>query len=249
MSTHRILVTGGLGRLGLAIGAAAEARGWSALLSTRDPAKVEAFNQEAASKDWTRRAVVLRFADEASLKQEVAALIAAEGPIQGLVNNAYAAAPFSPVEELRWDSWGKLAEAELGQPLTLSQSLLAAGTLASIVNIGSIYGVMAPDFGIYTDGREPSPIYYGALKGGLLQMTRYLAVYWAEHGVRVNMVSAGGIENGQDPKFLEAYGRMVPTGRMVDRQEVANAVCFLLSPESSGINGTNLMVDAGRHAW
>jgi NAD(P)-dependent dehydrogenase (short-subunit alcohol dehydrogenase family) len=120
---------------------------------------------------------------------------------------------------------------------------------SSIINIGSIYGSMAVDHRIYEDPSYQSPIAYACSKGALIQMTRYLAAYWAPRGVRVNCVSAGGIRGDQTPEFLARYNGRVPMARMAEAGEVSAAIAFLASDASSYMTGVDLPVDGGLHAW
>ena len=115
----------------------------------------------------------------------------------------------------------------------------------SIVNMGSVYGVTAPDFKIYEETNITMPAAYSAIKGGLIQFSKYLAAYFGKNGVRVNLVSPGGVINGQHKKFTERYEQKVPLGRMAIPGDIASAVSFLLSDRSSYITGQNLIVDGG----
>jgi NAD(P)-dependent dehydrogenase (short-subunit alcohol dehydrogenase family) len=118
----------------------------------------------------------------------------------------------------------------------------------SIVNIGSIYGIVSPDFRIYSEGDRRSPEMYGATKAGVIQMTKYFAVDLAKCGVRVNSISPGGVFNPrspQDPGFVRAYNERSPMGRMASESEVASASIFLTSDLASYITGHNLLVDGG----
>ena len=118
----------------------------------------------------------------------------------------------------------------------------------SIVNIGSIYGVISPDFRIYSEGDRRSPEMYGATKAGVIQMTKYFAVDLARSGIRVNSISPGGVfnpESPQDSEFVRKYVERSPMGRMASESEIASAVIFLTSNLASYITGQNLLVDGG----
>ncbi|MDA9101355.1 SDR family oxidoreductase [Omnitrophica bacterium] len=124
----------------------------------------------------------------------------------------------------------------------------------SIINIGSIYGMVSPNQDIYaykrTDGQswfKPAP--YAMTKSGVYNLTRYLATYWARHGVRVNTITPGGIFKDQDEPFLIEYRKRVPIGRMAHPHEINGAVIFLASEASSYVTGSNLVVDGGYTAW
>ena len=115
----------------------------------------------------------------------------------------------------------------------------------SIVNIASIYGVVGNDFTIY-EGTEIIPAAaYAAIKGGLINLTRYLASLYGEIGVRINCVSPGGIFDNQPASFVKAYEKKVPMKRMGKPDDIAPAVAFLLSDEAKYITGHNLIVDGG----
>jgi len=124
-----------------------------------------------------------------------------------------------------------------------------------ILNIASDLAVIAPDQRLYRvpGRREPEqpkkPVSYSVVKAGLVGLTRYLATYWADRGVRVNALSPGGVYNGQDPDFVRRLSRLIPLGRMAKRDEYKGAVVFLVSDASSYMNGTNIVMDGGRSAW
>ena len=115
----------------------------------------------------------------------------------------------------------------------------------SMINMGSIYGVVAPDFKIYDGTNMTMPAAYSAIKGGLIQFSKYLASYYGKNGVRINIVSPGGVTNGQEKTFIEKYNQKTPLRRMGKPEDIANAVSFLLSENSSYITGHNLIVDGG----
>jgi NAD(P)-dependent dehydrogenase (short-subunit alcohol dehydrogenase family) len=113
------------------------------------------------------------------------------------------------------------------------------------VNISSIYGSVGPDFTVYDGTEMTMPAAYAAIKGGVVNLTRYLAAYYGPYGVRINCVSPGGIFDQQPQSFVSAYEKKVPMRRMGIPEDIAAPVAFLLSDEAAYITGHNLMVDGG----
>lgn len=124
-----------------------------------------------------------------------------------------------------------------------------------IVNIASDLALIAPDQRLYrqaglSDERQPvKPVTYSVVKTGLIGLTRYLATYWANSGVRVNAISPGGIYNGQPDEFVQRLNNLIPLGRMAHLNEYQGAILFLCSDASSYMTGANLIVDGGRSCW
>ncbi|MEK7333547.1 MAG: SDR family oxidoreductase, partial [Nitrospirota bacterium] len=119
----------------------------------------------------------------------------------------------------------------------------------TIINLASIYGVVAPDFSIYEGTEMTMPVAYSAIKGGIIALTRYIATYYAKYNVRANTVSPGGIFDNQQETFVKRYSDKTPLGRMGSPSEVTGAVVFLASEAASYITGQNLIVDGGWTAW
>jgi NAD(P)-dependent dehydrogenase (short-subunit alcohol dehydrogenase family) len=125
-----------------------------------------------------------------------------------------------------------------------------------ILNIASDLGVIAPDQRLYRqphvtreDEQPVKPVTYSVIKHGLIGLTKYLATYWADKGVRVNAISPGGVFNNQDPAFVERLTRLIPMGRMADVDEYRAAIQFLCSDASSYMTGQNIVLDGGRSVW
>ena len=176
------------------------------------------------------------------------------GRLDVLINNAY---PRNknygrPLEEIEWDDFNENVQMHLGGYFLLSQKaseIMRKHTGGSIINLGSIYGMVAPRFSIYEGTSMTMPAEYAAIKGGVLQLTRYLATYLAPYGIRVNAVSPGGLFNGQNSRFVKSYEAEVPLGRMATPDDVVGPILFLASDLASYITGQNIAVDGGWTTW
>lgn len=142
-----------------------------------------------------------------------------------------------------------LLDVVVAYELVMALANLKNSQLNNIINISSIYGMVAPTPGIYNNFEKESPINYGVAKAALIHLTKELAVRLADKNIRVNCISYGGVEGRANENFKKRYGQFCPAGRMLRRDEVYGAVSFLLSKGSSGLNGHNLVVDGGWTTW
>lgn len=170
--------------------------------------------------------------------------------IDGLVNNAYPRTQDwgNKFEDIKLDSWKKNIDWQLNSYFYMSQQVamqMAKQKSGSIINIASIYGLIGPDFTVYDGTNMTMPAGYAAIKGGLINLTRYMASYFGPHKVRVNTVSPGGIFDNQNISFVENYEKKVPLRRMGRPEDITPSVSFLLSDESKYITGQNLIIDGG----
>jgi NAD(P)-dependent dehydrogenase (short-subunit alcohol dehydrogenase family) len=115
----------------------------------------------------------------------------------------------------------------------------------NIVNIGSIYGIVGPDFDIYENTNSTMPAAYSAIKGGVITFTKYLASFYGKYNLRVNCVSPGGIFNNQNEQFVKRYETKTPLKKMAKANQISPAIVFLLSDSAEYITGHNLVVDGG----
>jgi len=182
-----------------------------------------------------------------------------------LINNAAIDAPpgageqeTGPFEDYPESSWDQMMDVNLKGTFLSCQvfgTQMAKGEGGSIINIASIYGILSPDQRIYEYREERTgkpfykPITYCVAKSGVLNMTRYLATYWAKQNVRVNTLTLGGVFNNQEKEFLQGYNNKVPLGRMARADEYNGAVVFLASDASSYMTGSNLVIDGGFSSW
>ncbi|MDT0554154.1 oxidoreductase [Urechidicola vernalis] len=187
---------------------------------------------------------------EESISKLVESVLKKHGKIDGLVNNAYPRTKDwgNKFEDVTLESWRKNVDMQMNSVFFICQQVLKVmqnQKSGSIVNISSIYGVVGNDFTIYEGYGGTSPAAYSAIKGGIINFTRYLASYYGKHNVRVNCVSPGGIKDNQHSSFIKRYENKSPLKRMGQPYEIAPSITFLLSDEASFITGHNLMVDGG----
>lgn len=156
-----------------------------------------------------------------------------------------------PFEDQSIDTWRRALEINLTAVFDLCQGLLPlleSALGASVVNIASIYGMYGPDWSLYEGTSMSNPAAYGASKGGLIQLTRWLATTMAP-GVRVNAISPGGIFRNQPKEFVKRYEAKTPLGRMAYEEDFRGALIYLVSDLSNYVTGQNLIVDGGWGTW
>jgi NAD(P)-dependent dehydrogenase (short-subunit alcohol dehydrogenase family) len=246
--TGRIaVVTGGAGLIGSAVCEALADHGARVvvadLAADRGRALASSLGDEAA---FVRTDVT----SEADVRSLVDVTVEEYGGLDVLVNAAY---PRNDgygrrYEDVDVDDWRENVDKHLTGcylPTSYATRTMVDSGGGSVVNFGSIYGMQAPDFTVYDGTEMTSPVEYAAIKGGIVNLTRYLASYLGPAGIRVNAVSPGGVFDGQEETFVDAYERRTPLGRMAAPEDVAGAVVFLTSDAASYVTGHNLVVDGG----
>jgi NAD(P)-dependent dehydrogenase (short-subunit alcohol dehydrogenase family) len=263
------MITGGAGFFGLKHAeAVAEMGGFPVILDVAGPAATERARSIVDSYGVKSLGVETDVTNTSSVKDALAKTLDSLGRVDVLINNAAndpkvggaddSSEQWSRLENFPLEMWQKdLAVGLTGAHLC---SQIIGGHLAEqrngvILNIASDLGVIAPDQRIYRqpglpDDRQPvKPVTYSVVKAGLIGLTRYLATYWAESGVRVNAISPGGMYAGQDDEFVQRLTNLIPMGRMANHDEYKAAIVFLISDASSYMTGANLIVDGGRTTW
>jgi NAD(P)-dependent dehydrogenase (short-subunit alcohol dehydrogenase family) len=198
-----------------------------------------------------------------SVKKMVDSVVLELGGIDILHNNAAGKSDdldafFAPFEEYSLDQWRKIMSVNIDGMFLTSQAvgkqMVAQGRGGSIIQTASIYGVMAPDHRIYEgsfylDRKINTPAVYTTSKAAVVGLTKHLATYWADKGIRVNTLTPGGTESGQNDEFKGRYANRVPMNRMAQAHEMVGALLYLASDASSYVTGQNIIVDGGLNAW
>jgi NAD(P)-dependent dehydrogenase (short-subunit alcohol dehydrogenase family) len=259
------IVTGGGGILGQGFCEVLAAHGANvAVFDVSDSAAaktVTALKQSATAANVL--AVACDVSSPESVNAAVARVVETLGGIDILHNNAATKTAnladfFERFEDYKLATWREIMSVNLDGMFLMAQAagkqMLAQGRGGSIIQTASIYGVVGPDQRIYEGsqylGRAiNTPAVYSASKAAVIGLTRHLAAYWGNHGIRVNTLTPGGVESGQNDVFSQKYSARVPLGRMARADEMQSALLFLASDASSYMTGQNLVVDGGLSSW
>jgi NAD(P)-dependent dehydrogenase (short-subunit alcohol dehydrogenase family) len=248
------VVTGGMGQLGQVYLAGLAERGM----------RVACFDVARGAVPDGVRAYEVDVTDRAAIASALDAVVSEWGVPHVLVNNAgLDSPPNAPAqevgrfEEYPEESFDEVMDVNVKGALLCCQ--LVGGAMAregrgSIVNVSSVYGLLSPPQDLYEFRRTQGetfykPVAYSVSKSAVLNLTRYLATYWAKDGVRVNTLTLGGVWNDQPQEFLDAFAARSPMGRMLEAREALGAVVFLASDASSYVTGSNVVLDGGWSAW
>lgn len=253
------LVTGGAGYLGQAMASSLAECGAAIILVDQNR---EACAAAAAAIERRYSVKTLSIVTDLEKEEEVSALpsqaVGYMGRLDILVNNAAFVGSTAlegwgvPFERQSTQTWRRALEVNLTACFTLIREatpFLKESNHASIVNLGSIYGVVGPDLSLY-DGisNMGNPAAYAASKGGLLQLTRWMATVLAPR-IRVNAITPGGVWRNQPYTFEERYRKRTPLGRMAVEEDFKGVIAWLASDASSYVTGQNIQVDGGWSVW
>jgi len=266
--TSRVaIITGGAGLLGQRHAEAIlEAGGTAVLLDIHNPSlrnAVSRLNVYAPARVFGFNVNITKPRALQRIRQQI---LKRHGRIDILINNAAIDAKVrsegpsggTRLESFSLAQWNKEINTGLSGSFLCAQvfgTAMAAAGRGVILNICSDLSVIAPDQRVYRraglpDSQQPvKPVTYSVIKSGLIGLTRYLATYWADHGIRVNALSPGGVQHEQSDVFLTRIRKLIPLGRLAKPDEYKAAVLFLVSDGSSYMTGSNLIIDGGRSVW
>lgn len=254
MNDKCVLITGGTGKVGRSLAEGFAYAGWQVVLTSRSEERAAILAEELRR---TTGASIHGIASDFANPEETSRL--AEVLQQQnllphcLINNA------RDLENLKLDErgrpfttgWWQEFHLDVVVAYELIMDLLSVygSKLSSVINVSSMYGVVAPTLRLYENPVRESPIHYGVCKAALVHLTKELSVRLASKGIRINSISYGGIEGRANKEFVARYVELCPQGRMLNETDVAGPALFLASEAASGITGHNLAVDGGWSVW
>lgn len=251
------IVTGGAGYFGKPICLALAEAGAHVIIASRDKEKCEAYAASLVGKGLKAEGMSLDLADEESIENFVKEVYKKYAAIDILVNNAVSREGMKELEQL------SKADIERGQLINNTGLFLLTKSVVeimrrqkagNIINVGSIQGVVGPNFPVYGETGMSSPVNYTYDKWGMVGFTKWLANYYGKFNIRSNCISPGGygpgiVENAGRDEFIKNYKKLTPLGRFAEDDDIKGPVIFLASAASSYITGHNLLVDGGWTSW
>jgi len=257
LESKQVLITGATGYLGRAMSIGLAELGANLILNGRNRERLEQFAEELCKMGFNATPAVFDVNDEQAVLEWFTQY--GDAPLHALVNNAYAGGAGS-VETASEEDYRNSFEVSLVSAHRLLQYALPSLRSAvrecgnaSVVNMGSMYGMVSPDQRVYESKHDANPPFYGAAKAALLQWTRYAASEFGLEGIRVNAISPGPFPSTEvqaaNPDFIAKLVNKVPMGRIGRSEELQGPLSFLISDASSFVNGTNLVVDGGWTCW
>lgn len=252
-----VIVTGGAGFIGRVACAGLAEQGARVVVVDRDLAGCEEVAAAIVVAGGAATALAMDLEQESEVLAIVPEVLESLGRIDGLVQLAalVSADPLpgwtTDIARQGTEIWRRAMEVNLTAAFVLARECapaLEASGHGSMVLVGSTYGLVGPDWRIYADTDMGNAAGYAASKGGIIQLTRWLATTLAP-GTRVNTLTPGGVERGQPASFVEAYRDRTPLARMAVEEDYKGAIVYLVSDLSRYVTGHNLVVDGGWTAW
>lgn len=264
LSGKTAIVTGGLGMLGRRFCQGFAEFGANVAVVDLNGSEADQYAVQLANEFGIKaHGIECDVADPGSVQEMMQAVVERFGQVHILHNNAASKSAnldafFAAFEDYSLDEWRKIMAVNIDGMFLVAQAvgrrMIEQGTGGSIIQTASIYGVFASDKRIYEGsfylGRQiGNPAVYSASKAAVVGLSKYLAAYWADKGIRVNTLTPGGVESGQNETFRQRYSARVPMGRMARGEEMVGTVIYLASDASSYVTGQTLLVDGGLSVW
>ena len=258
------VVTGGVGILGKRFCTGLAEFGANVAVIDIDETSANVFAKELSDAYGVKTVGIgCDIASPDSVNSMVQSVVNTLGIINILHNNAQShsadpVAELASFEDYSLDEWRHTMSVNVDGYFLVAQAvgkqILTQNTGGSVIQTASIYGLIAPDQRIYEgsfyNGRPMgTPAVYTVSKAATIGLTKYLATYWANQGIRVNTLTPGGVESGQNDTFKEKYSARIPLGRMAHKDEMVGALIYLASEASSYVTGQNIIVDGGLNVW
>jgi NAD(P)-dependent dehydrogenase (short-subunit alcohol dehydrogenase family) len=258
LTGRQALLTGGAGQLALAVGEALVELGATVAVADLDASacaeRARVLSHHGKGRAWPLPVDLL---DERATRAAVQDVLRAEGSLAILIHCAAYGGTTTvpgwavPFAEQTVKAWDDALRVNLTAAFVLAQEAseaLARSGHGSVILFSSIYGMVGPDMSLYASTSMANPVGYGASKGGVMQLTHYLATILGPK-VRCNALSPGGVFAHQPEAFVRRYEARVPLKRMAEPEDLKGAVAFLASDLSAYVTGQNLVVDGGWTAW
>ena len=260
MKNKVVVLTGSSGRLGTEYSNILSEAGAQMILVDKDSQKNEKLKKSLIKK-YNLKPLMLTvdISKQNEVEEMTKTIVKKYKKIDVLINNAFynpnqSKHSSSSFEKFPLDLWNEVLNVNLTGIFLCSQSIgkiMVKQRKGVMVNISSVYGMVGADQRIYGNSNLNSPISYAATKGGIINLTKYLAAYWHRKNIRVNTLSLGGVKDElyMSKQFIKNYSEKTMLGRMANKTEYDGALLFLCSEASSYMTGGNLVVDGGWTAW
>lgn len=250
LTGKNIVVTGGLGLLGREISMALAEHGARVIICDINDEEGIKAEKDFKSKELKAKYMNMDITNEDNVSKCFNQIKKEFGSLDGLINNAYPRTSDwgNKFEDIDIESWRKNVDMHMNGYFICAQKaaeIMKTQNFGTIINFGSIYGVVGPQFYVYENTNMTMPAAYSAIKGGIINLTRYLSSYLGKNNIRVNAICPGGVFDNQNEEFVKRYGDVTPLKRMAKKEEIPGSVVFLCSEAASYITGHILMVDGG----
>lgn len=251
LTAKTAVITGGAGLIGRKLAEGLASFGAKVWIADLDPKKAQRAAVQMRARKLKVQPLYLDISNDESINAAIKKVTEHHNSLDIWINNAYPRTGDwgTRLEKIPESSWRLNIDQHLNGYCLCSRKAAEAMKKqkkgGSIINMASIYGIVAPDFSVYKGTSMTSPGAYAAIKGGILQFTRYLASYYGPHRIRINAISPGGVLDHQSQFFVQRYAKKTPMRRMALAEDIVGAAVYLASDASAYVTGHNLVVDGG----